>query len=303
MKKIKLEEFILDCKNKHNNKYDYSLVNYKNSKEKIKIICPIHGIFEQLAYDHKNGRGCPKCAIEKNTKRNSLNDIIDKAILLHKNKYSYENIFEYKNMHDRIKINCKEHGVFECSWHYHINKKRGCPKCAIEKRRDTKEKFIIKSNLIHNNKYDYSLVDYKNSKTKVKIICPVHGIFKQCPQDHINSAQGCPKCVESKGERKIRNFLDNKNIKYEYQKTFKDCKYIKILFFDFYLKDYNICIEYDGVQHYNIIEYWGGLIGLFQRQIRDNIKTEYCKNNNIKLVRIMYSDNILERLEKLKLIK
>lgn len=239
-----------------------------------------------------------KCDIIINTnkKRNNLQDLIIRANLIHNNKYKYDNIKVHKNMHEKVLIECEFHGVFEQSLHSHINKKRGCAKCAIENATDTKVNFIIKSKQVHGDEYDYSKVNYINSRTKVIIVCSIHGDFEQKPNDHISSSAGCPICKESKGERIIRNFLDQNSIKYEYQKAFDDCIFKSQLFFDFYLIDYNLCIEYDGEQHDQLVEYWGGINGLEMRKIRDNIKNEYCINNNIKLLRIRYSDKIEEKL-------
>lgn len=78
---------------------------------------------------------------------------------------------------------------------------------------------------------------------------------------------------------------------------FDNCKYKNKLPFDFYLPDYNICIEYDGLQHYESIEYFGGEKNYKLRIEKDKIKTKYCQDNNIILERIIYSDNIIEKLE------
>ena len=157
------------------------------------------------------------------------------------------------------------------------------------------KKFSDKAKIIHNNKYDYSLINYVNSKTKIKIICPKHGIFEQTPLKHLNN-QGCPICKESKGEKEIKKYLLNNKIKFEIQKSFKNCKYKSLLKFDFYLPEHNICIEYDGKQHFEIIDYWGGKVEYDLIKIRDNIKTDYCNKNNIKLIRIKYNEIITEKL-------
>jgi len=81
-----------------------------------------------------------------------------------------------------------------------------------------------------------------------------------------------------------------------YQKTFDSCRSVYVLPFDFYLPEQNICIEYDGEQHYKVIKYWGGENGFLMRQKRDKIKTDYCKDNNIKLIRIRYDDNLINEL-------
>ena len=280
------DKFILKAKEIHNNKYDYSLVEYKNSKNKIKIICPEHGIFEQLPKSHLEGQKCPKCNII------TSEIFIRKAKKIHGDKYDYS-LVEYKNNNTKVKIICLKHGVFEQSPSNHINSKNNCPKCSSSLL--TTDDFIKKAKEIHNNKYDYSLVEYKNNRTKIKIICPKHGIFEQKPNAHLNK-QGCPLCNESKGERIIKNYLKENNVSFKRQKTFDDCKYKYTLKFDFYLLDYNICIEYDGEQHFKSVEYFGGINTFNDIKIKDKIKNDYCKNNNIKIVRIKYNENIIEKL-------
>jgi very-short-patch-repair endonuclease len=136
-------------------------------------------------------------------------------------------------------------------------------------------------------------VVYKGSNSKVIIICPKHGEFIQKATTHIQKC-GCPICRESKGEISIRKFLSEKNINFISQYKFDDCRNKLPLSFDFYLTDYNICIEFDGRQHFVV-----GL--LFSRyiediQLRDKIKNKYCKKNNIKLIRIRFDENILKKL-------
>jgi len=68
-------------------------------------------------------------------------------------------------------------------------------------------------------------------------------------------------------------------------------KYKSLLYFDFYLPDYNICIEYDGEQHFRSIEYWGGDKQFEIIKLRDNLKSEYCKDNNINLLRLNFNES------------
>ena len=225
VKKLNKEIFIEKAKNVHGDKYNYSLVEYINSRTKIKIICPVHGMFEQISKNHLKGSGCSIC---------------------NKNKANYS--------------------------------------------------FSDKALLKHNNKYDYSLVDYIDNKTKIKIICPIHGEFEQKAEHHLNGA-GCPICNESRGEREIKQFLTNRSINFTQQKRFAECRDKKPLPFDFYLHDYNTCIEFNGRQHYEPIKYWGGLENFKKQQKRDKIKKEYCKNNHIKLIII---NDIKEIKNKLK---
>ena len=108
--------------------------------------------------------------------------------------------------------------------------------------------------------------------------CLIDGYkWRISPANTLNG-RGCPQCNESFGERKTRQWLNSRNIKYIYQKIFKDCKDIKPLPFDFYLPDYNICIEYDGMQHFTPIDYFGGQES-FERTVKhDKIKDNFSCN-------------------------
>ena len=289
--KINTEKFILRAKEIHKNKYDYSLVEYKGYGKKIKIICEKHGEFEQLPEKHiSRKQGCPNCSIRKKL---TNNDFINKAMNVHNNKYDYS-LCEYINAKSKIKILCKEHGMFEQIASSHINQKTGCPICS-NKHRYTNEEFINLAKKLHNNKYCYSSINYINNYTKINIICYKHGIFRQTPSNHL-SGKGCELCNTSKNENLISLFLESKSIKFFRQHRFNDCKLKRKLPFDFYLPEHNICIEFQGRQHYEKIDFFGGTEG-FKKQIeRDKIKENYCLNNNIKLLKFKYNDNVYNNL-------
>lgn len=290
-KKLTKEEFIEKSTKVHGNKYDYSLVSYKSSKEKVKIKCPEHGIFFQAPKNHYvNKSGCPKCGIESACKKQSLKKdlFIKKANKIHRNKYDYS-LVDYKNAKTKVKIICPKHDIFEQSPSNHNHKKKyGCSKCAGNNKL-TKEEFINKSKVIHGNKYGYNLVKYIDSKTKVKIICLEHGTFEQTPSNHLHDSCGCPSCRISKGEKNIISFLNENKINYIFQHSFDDCKHKKKLIFDFYIPKKNLLIEYDGKQHFEPEDFFGGKDAFMETKKRDNIKSKYAKANNIKLLRIPYT--------------
>ena len=293
MKKSTKEEFISKANEVHNYKYDYSWVEYNGNKTNVKIICKEHGEFAQTPNSHLNGKGCPKCC---GNAKSTKEEFISKANDVHNYKYDYS-LVEYNGNKTKVKIICKEHGEFAQNPNNHLNG-NGCPKCGGTERLTTEE-FISKANEVHNYKYDYRWVEYNGARSKVKIICKEHGEFRQTPDNHLNG-KGCPKCNSSKGELIIEKYLIKNNINYESQKRFKDCKNKRPLPFDFYLTDYNICIEYDGEQHFKSKSIWGGEEELNLIKIKDNIKTEYCEDNGIKLIRIPYweKDNIEEILNR-----
>ena len=184
------EEFIKKAKEVHGDKYDYSKVEYKNSKEKVCIICKEEGHreFYQTPNDHLQGIGCPNCSGSlANFKR-----FIKKARKVHGDKYDYSKV-EYKNSIEKVCIICKEegHGEFYQAPNSH-SRGNGCPKCSHSYRKTT-EDFINRSTEIHGDLYDYSKIDYKNNITPVVIFCKTHGYFSQIPAAHLRG-QGCPKC-------------------------------------------------------------------------------------------------------------
>ena len=199
MKKINIEDFIEKAKQIHGDKYDYSKVEYEGTDKKVCIICPKHGEFWQTPYVHNNLKcGCPLCGHERTNalKRSSKEHFIEKAKEVHGDKYDYSKV-KYVNNHTEVRIICPEHGEFWQKPYVHL-KGSGCHKCSLNKRKsifsDGREKFIEKAKKVHNDKYDYSKVNYVNARTKVCIICPEHGEFWQEPFAHIVSKYGCPKC-------------------------------------------------------------------------------------------------------------
>lgn len=297
MRKKTKEEFIKEAKEIHNNKYDYSQTEYINATTKVKIICPKHGVFEMTPHNHLNGQGCKKCGHLRADKKNSstTEQFIKKANLIHSNKYNYSKV-EYINNETKVKIFCPKHGLFEQTPQRHL-KGSGCPECAKirigDRQRKTTEQFINEANKIHGNKYNYSQTEYFGCFANIKIICPKHGVFEQKPNNHLRGG-GCPKCNSSHGEEKIRNYLLENNIIFEEQKRFKEL--IKAPF-DFYLPEKNLLIEYNGIQHYKSVEYFGGKERLIKQQKTDKLKRQFAKENNIKLLTIKFDEDISKKLK------
>ena len=189
-------QFINEATLKHLHKYDYSKTIYTSSIEKIIIICKEHGKFEQLPNSHLRGAGCKQCSTKYSglIKRSNTNDFINKAKLIHGDKYDYSNV-NYGTAIEKVAIICKIHGEFETSPNAHLNNKVGCSKCS-KKYSYTTEKWIEKAKSIHGEKYDYSKVNYINCETNIKIICKKHGEFEQRPQGHLNG-HSCVKCANN----------------------------------------------------------------------------------------------------------
>ena len=200
-KSLTQQQFLEKSRIVHGDKYDYSKVVYVGNRHKVIIGCPIHGDFLQLAGGHLKGCGCIKCA-QQFTKRTpdpfTKEQFIEKASKVHSNKYTYDKL-GYINSKKRVTITCPLHGDFKQFAGGHLAG-RGCSKCFSSKLSNiltkTQEEFLTEAKKVHDEKYDYSLVDYTHSAKKVSIICPKHGTFKQTPGSHL-SGRGCRKCSKT----------------------------------------------------------------------------------------------------------
>lgn len=199
--RIGQESFIEKANNVHNFKYDYTKSVYTLIKEFIIITCPKHRCdFKQRAADHLAGKtGCKLCASEASSERLVLRHQPSEAISIlnkvHDNKYSYL-ITTPVRSRDYISIICPVHKEFTQRFDHH-RAGSGCKQCAVLSKAEnlafTTEDYITRANQVHNDFYDYSKVVYKNSTSKVTIICPIHQEFKQNAASHL-SGSGCPSC-------------------------------------------------------------------------------------------------------------
>lgn len=276
------EVFINKAKEKFGDKYDYSKVEYINIDTNVLIICPIHGEFYQTPYQHlKSHTGCPKCSnLIPHRKRLSEEELIKRCKEIHGDKYEYV-LDSFKGLLHKIKIICPKHGEFSQLVNSHL-KGAGCPECRKESLYN-KDKFIEKSKEIHNNRYDYSKVNFESGAVPVEIVCKDHGSFYQAPYNHLWGA-GCLKCVLKSQTRVYEIFLKHfPTLIFEYSTD-----WIHPQRFDMYLKEYNIAIEYNGKQHYEPIGIFGGEEGFKNCQERDKRKMEKCLQNNCKLFIVRY---------------
>lgn len=292
-----ISDFIKDAKNVHGSKYDYSKVNYTNNHTKVTITCRKHGDFEQTPNSHLNGRGCPKCAMERILNLN----FIRRAKKNHNEYIDYSRV-NYINSHTKVELIChkkdkegNEHGIFYQLPYQHIQG-YSCPKCALDTNRikhqtTSSETFKEKGMKIHDGKYIYDLVNeenYNGIKKKVPIICKEHGLFWQTPDKHINSRQGCPKCKSSHLENNVRNILKEKNILFIEQKRFD---WLGQLSLDFYIPSLNTAIECQGIQHFSPIDHFGGNDKFKTQVARDKLKYSLCKEHGLKVVYFCDKEN------------
>lgn len=261
---------------------------YHNNAEKLKYICPHHvekGIQEISFANFTRGEGCGYCSKRK---RKIQEEYIQELAI---KKPNIEVLGQYVSLKTKILHRCKICGYeWEVLLDNLLNRNNGCPKCG-KRAKLTNDEFLNRVQKI--NKDIIPLDEYVTHAHKIRFQCKKCGNIWEAKPNNILNGRGCPKCKSSKGEKRIQEILDKYKVEYDTQHKFADCFYENLLPFDFYLPKYNVCIEYDGIQHFEPCTFGGISKEEAEKNLescikRDKIKTDYCKSNGIKLVRIPY---------------
>ena len=282
--------FIKRAKEIHGDRYDYSLVDYVNAKTRIEIICPLHGKFEQIPYNHLSGKGCIKCGCMENGRNRSITieKFLEKAKVVHGDTYDYSKS-KVENYKTKIEIICKIHGSFFQTPANHLVGK-GCKECGMmstlnhiyKNCSSNTEDFIIKSKELHSDIYDYSKVEYENNHTQVKIICKVYGEFLQLPHNHL-VGKGCKEC----GIQKAGHYTGTSKLEEDFVNFIRSFYSGEIITsvrdkippmeLDIFLPEFNLGIEINGM-------YWHS--EKFKSKDYHLHKYNLCKEKDIRLVSI-----------------
>lgn len=287
--------------------FGYKLLSkeYIGSQTKLLIQCdknhkPYETTFNNFkGSKNRNGRRCPYCANEHKGDYHKHNYEYVKDYI---ESFEYKLLStEYKNNRIKLDIVCSKGHKFEMTFDSFEQGFR-CPICkGINNAERCKLDYEEVKKYIESFNYKLISTEYINNRTKLDVVCP-NGHKSKMNYDRFKQGCRCSICNESKGEKEVENILNKYNINFMPQYKFNDCKFKRELPFDFYLLEYNCCIEYDGEQHYEPIDFGGKgeeyANKKFQDQIKkDNIKTKYCRDNNIKLIRIAYWD--FDNIEKI----
>lgn len=272
------------------NPYTEILGEYVDSKTHIKCKCKKCGhVWESLPSNLLNGYACIKCSGNKKKTTEEYQKCVTDIFP------NIKVIGEYKAARFKVKHQCCTCGYIWETKPTHILSRHGCPRCNGCAKK-SHEQYVEE---LQNITSTIEVLDkYVNTITKIKHRCLICGhIWEAKPANLLHLQQGCPQCKESHGEKQITEYLKQVDVEFIPQYKFSNCKNIKSLPFDFYLPEYNLCIEYDGLQHYKPIEFFGGEKEFLKRQQNDNIKTDFCEKNNINLIRIRYDDDIVSFLD------
>lgn len=268
---------------------------YKNNATPLRIQCNCGHVFERTYDTFCRQLTCPKCAIDQMAKDRSF-DYQEVKEYIESQGYQLLST-HYKNVATKIQVKCPEGHIYDVSYNNFRAGKR-CRLCAYiangAKRKFSLEE--VRARIEKNEGFILISDTYENSYQPLKIQCPEGHIFALSMSKFLQGRR-CTVCSKSRGETSISKFLCEHNVAFESEYIYADCRNIEPLRFDFAIFHTKIpnrpvlLIEYDGEFHYQPA---GGLLNFKLQKKRDNIKNNYCQNNNIPLLRIPYweFDNI-----------
>jgi very-short-patch-repair endonuclease len=263
------------------------LEEYKGTHVPISCKCLKEGCgceFCAEPNDMLHGHGCPRCG---GTKKKTDAEFKEYMASISPNIIV---LGTYVNDKAKILCECKIDGHQWETMPHHLVKGHGCPVCGWKDTAKSEtlsnEEFLERIHKV--NPYVQPLEEYKGAKVKIKCLCTKDNYIWSTSPACLWKGYGCPKCTQSKNERIIAAFLDEHLIRYICEYRFPECRNIHALPFDFYLPDLNMCIEFDGEQHVRPNDFFGGEEAWESLQYRDSLKTSFCEENGIRLVRIPF---------------
>ena len=309
MKKTR-EEFIAEAMAVHGDFYDYSLVpaEMPGNRTKVSITCPIHGPFLQAPMNHKQGKGCRKCGREKARKGRSYSLAQFLDLIKQKGHSDLEFVeSSWVNYTTPMSMICPNHGRFEQIPERLFVMGAGCQQCGYQRMAESKristEEFIRRSKELHGDRFTYELTEFRGSYSPIKVTCKKHGVIELDPAYYHMQGWGCRECGldmhSSLGEEKISRWLEKEKIAFERQKAFPGLRRTRPLRYDFFINAWNVVIEFNGQQHYQAFEPFGGQKTLELTQESDQIKFNFAQETGLELVIIRYDDHIEDCLERM----
>lgn len=295
-KKLTKEDFINKATYVHKGYFTYEHCDFTKVSSPVTVTCPLHGDIIVKASNHLNGANCKKCQLEgvkheiqrlpqvnKSTRKLTTEDFIQRAKEFWGDRYVYDENTKYEKANKPLIITCREHGQFSITPNHFLSG-RGCPYCGKNKKKTTEEIVNEIKEAQPYSDYDYSYVEYRGIHKNITLKCNKCGtIFSNAPSNLITYKNGCPGCNASQLELEMKDFLKRNNILFVEQKTFDWLKHKSNLKLDFYLSEYDVAIECQGIQHFKDVCFDGKTSSLLENQTRDKTKKELCNQNNVKI--------------------
>ena len=295
-KKLTKDDFINKASFVHNNYFSYEHCDFTTVSDYVTVTCPVHGDIRVLAHNHLYGANCKKCQkegithkttklpkINKSTRRLTNEEFKERVRSVWGDRYTFNERTNYEKANKRVIIVCPEHGEFSITPN-HLLSGRGCPHCGRNKKK-TREEIIneIKAAQPYAD-YDYQFVVYMGIHKNITLKCNKCGtVFSNSPSNLIKNKNGCPGCNGSQMELEMGDYLIKNGIRFEREKRFEWLRNKSYLPLDFYLPDYNVAIECQGIQHFENVAFKHGTSVLNETQSRDRTKNLLCTEHGIKI--------------------
>lgn len=290
------QEFISKLAQKKHSNFEL-IGEYAGSKHKTlfkHVVCGFE--WETSPYillSAKEDNGCPKC--QNNNKSLSQEVFIERLNKVGNYEYTLQDGTQYTRQANPLYLNHKICGTTFTTYWGTFKHNVSCPSCSLKTRKTRKKTpkdYAVEISKLYGDEYTL-LSFYTSALEKVQVRHEVCGSSFKVRASHFLQGHACPYCSSSRGERFIRAYLNEHSFYFSEQVTFKECKNTKPLPFDFciYTQEgaVDFLLEYDGIQHYKPYKFFGGVNKFNQQQINDAIKTHYCQDNKIKLIRIPYT--------------
>ncbi|AMB18648.1 homing endonuclease [Bacillus phage Eldridge] len=284
-------------------KEGYTLVSeeYINATTKLDIRCPHDHTFPMRWNDFKTGFRCKYCSGKAQYTLKQVKEIVESR------GYTLLDT-DYENSHSYLNMLCPEGHPCKIKFHAFNNRGDGCGICGNDKRaKSNTYTYEEVKELIYTAGYVLLSQDYRGSNNKIDIQCNKNHAFPMTLK-MFNQGQRCPICKNSKGEALVYSILEELIGRDSFNTQHKVMVGGRRLYFDFCID--NLFIEYDGIQHFEPIEQFGGLEGFRKTKIRDRMKNNYVeKRDNTDLLRLPYyltneevRDHIIQFLSKHRII-
>lgn len=259
--------------------FNYKLITseYNSCDEYLDVQCPNGHDYKTTFSNFKSGYRCKECA--------GVLKLSYSAVVKSINNAGYKLLTpkrEFKNVNTHVKIQCNNGHIYSTKLAV-FNRGYRCPYCSKKK-----VDIDMAREYIEGNGYELLSENYIDNRQKLDIKCNNGHVFQMSYNKFKDSNCRCTICTSSSGEQTIFKILKDNNIDFVHQHRFDDCKYDKHLPFDFYIPSINLCIEYDGIQHFEAVDFFGGEEDLEKTKLYDSIKNKFCHDKGIRLIRIPY---------------
>lgn len=274
------------------NEYTF-LDAYVNARTKLRVKHNNCGnVYKVKPNNFLNGSRCPYCY---GTSKKTDTQFKQEVKNLVGNEYTF--LDSYVDAKTKLKVKHNTCGnIYEVQPNTFLSAKRRCPYCFGTNKKTTAEFDAEVCDLVGN---EYTFLDsYSGAKTKIKVKHNICGnIYEVQPTNFIQGYR-CPYCSSSKGEDIINKILKLLGTSYECQKTFDDLSDKTNLSYDFFIPDQNILIEYQGIQHYQSVDHFGGEARFELQQKHDKMKDDYAKSHHYNLITVPYTEDTFSKIKK-----